>query len=700
MTTAGTVLLHRPAQADTLLPVQGSGSLLDALRRESVDGPRAPCGGRGTCGKCAVRVRRGEGTPVAALACRVPAATVSEVWLESSDAIDVVTQFRPPKRAHRWVGSHGTVEGHTIAVDVGTMTIAAKLVALADGSVLAEVSDRNRQASYGADVISRIQRSEEDGPADQVACLRAQLADLAADLIDTAEVSADSVVGYTIAGNTVMEHFVAGLSPRTLGRSPFTPASRFGCPIPAAELGLPGRPSADAYLFPVVAGFVGGDVVAGALACGLDEGDTVRCFIDLGTNGEMMLASAGSLWTCATAAGPAFEGAELECGMPAIAGAVDRVQVRAGSLGISTIMDAPPGGICGSGLMDALAAAIELGLIDENGRLRTREEVRPALACHVSPGGEPPRLLLTPDGSVYLSQADIRALQLAKAAVAAGLDVLLSSAGLEPADVDEVYLCGGLGTRARPRSLATIGLLPTELARRAHPVGNAALAGAVLAADAPTYRQRLDRLAADSRYIELSGDRRFSTAFMERIAFDQPSVADLTTVLAAAADLGFESVAELDAATLTPSDAVRAMCQPCRAFGRNWSCPPACGSVHGMDTLLHEYSRGVIVQTVSRLEDDFDAGGIDDALRLHKHRFRRLTAALNRGFPRRLALGAGACTVCSDCTCPDEACRFPALATVSMEAAGLNVTDVCQRNAVAYYHGPRTVTFTSCVLLD
>jgi len=428
--------------------------------------------------------------------------------------------------------------------------------------------------------------------------------------------------------------------------------------------------------------------------------------IDLGTNGELALVTPSGVVACATAAGPAFEGAEIECGLPAVAGAVDHVRVAAGLLKVTTILRARPAGLCGSGLVDALAAALRLGLVDETGLLRAPDEVAPHLAGYLSPPGAPPRLRLTPDGSVYLSQADIRQLQLSKGAIAAGIAVLLADAGLAPADIGRVYLAGGFGTKVSRRSLAAIGLIPAEWVDRAVAVGNSALAGAIRACfPGSGARERLAGLARGCRYLELSSDPRFADAFMDTIGLPEPDYRGVADGVALARDLGFEEAAALDLggeARLVPAQWVRDTCADgtCQQFGRNWMCPPACPALDELARRFGGYRRGVVVQSVGRMEDPFDIDAIAATQARHKRRFARLVAALQPAHPRQWPLGVGTCELCPTCTYPDEPCRLPGLAVTSMEAAGLVVSEVCDLAGIPYHHGPCTITYTSCVLLD
>jgi uncharacterized 2Fe-2S/4Fe-4S cluster protein (DUF4445 family)/predicted metal-binding protein len=696
------IRLHRADGGTVLLPLAPGADLLTTFRQHGVTGVFGPCGGRGTCGKCLVRVGPDQAEAKPVLACRLTAAAsgeVLDVWLDQASDMTIQAEFTGPARPTWQPPSEPG--GYGVAVDVGTTTVVAALIELATGATVAAVSDRNDQGDFGADVISRITAATDGHLATLTDAIRHQLATLTAYLLDRTGLAADAIGGYAVAGNTVMLHLLDGLPPESIGAAPFEPLSLFGDTRPAANLGLPGAPGAEAYLLPAVAGYVGGDITAGLLACAVDQpNERVTLLLDLGTNGEIALATPGSIVACAAAAGPAFEGANLECGLPAVAGAIDRVTAGAGQLRYTTIAGADATGICGSGIIDALAAGLELGLVDDTGYLRSQAEVAPHLAAYATPA-DVARLRLTPDGAVYLSQADIRQLQLAKGAIAAGLDVLLDEAGLTAQDVDQVYLAGGFGSRVRPRSMRLTGLLPPVLAGRVKAVGNAALEGAIRALTREG-RDGLARLAAGVQYLELSSDARFTGAFMEQIGFAPSPYQDYDAVADLAAGLGFETVARMAATSLEAHPEVREWCaaDKCHAFGTNWMCPPACGTLEQTAARVGEYRWGVLVQTVGHLEDQFDLDGMQAAERLHKQRFRKLVASLAGSFPRQWPLGAGACSLCPQCTYPAEPCRLPGLAHASMEASGLIVSEVCERAGVPYYHGPLTLAFTSCILLD
>lgn len=388
-------------------------------------------------------------------------------------------------RGRHWVAVHPArrTRPHGLAVDLGTTTLAALLVDLATGENRAVASRVNPQTVYGHDVMTRIERaSARDADRRDMARLAIEAIDgLLAETCEAARVPPDDIYRAVVAGHTVMQHLLGGWDVRALGVSPFVPVDRRGARARAGDWGLTGcRADTPVHTLPSAGAFIGGDVVAGLLAHGFadrraDEG--AGLFMDLGTNGEIVLAARGRLWAASAAAGPAFEGAGLRCGMGASSGAIDAVSVAPDGLGlrVGTIHDAPPLGLCGSGLLDALAVLLDTGVVDSTGRLLNREEfasVHPARAIAWrdrwvdDQSDDGPSFVLTdpvfdaPAGRrVVLTQGDIRQAQLAKGAMSAAARLLLEEAGIRADEVRDVRLAGGFGQGLRPASARRIGLL-------------------------------------------------------------------------------------------------------------------------------------------------------------------------------------------------------------------------------------------------
>lgn len=486
------------------LPLPPGETLLSILRRAGYSIPAA-CGGKGRCGKCRVPVN---GVP--RLACRVYPADGDIVALPEAAGGTILTGTVPlpacrPGRT-----------GCAAAVDLGTTTVVARLYDLATGAELATESSWNAQAPYGADVISRIQYTLErpDSLHELSQRIRAQVWALVSAALARSGRTPDALREISLAGNTVMQHLFAGYSVHGIAAAPFRPESLFETPGDETLHGVP------VHFAPCVAGYIGGDITAGLLAAGLADTPGTNLFLDIGTNGEMALGGRDGFVCCAVASGPAFEGAGISCGMPGVDGAVSRVRYDRGFL-YDVIGGGEPTGLCGSGLLDLTAALLRLGAITPGGRLLPPEDAPEPLHRSLTRDGDGNgRFHLTPE--VSLTAADVRNLQLAKAAVAAGIRVLLQQRGLSPEQVDGVYLAGGFGSYLDPGSAMTIGMLPRAFAGKLHTLGNTALAGAAALALDPTQWQHIAAISRACAYLELSGRTDFATAFTDNLSFPQP----------------------------------------------------------------------------------------------------------------------------------------------------------------------------------
>ena len=333
-----------------------------------------------------------------------------------------------------------------------------------------------------------------------------------------------------LAGNATMTHIVLGIDPEPLGVAPFIMSARRLPDVRAADLGLDRlHPGARAVVFPPVGAYVGGDITAGLLASGMDRDARTRLFVDIGTNCEIVLGNREWLTATAAPAGPAFEGAAIRCGMRAADGAIEVVSMTPDDIKLTVIGDAPPAGLCGSGLVDAVTGLVNLGLLDRSGRLVTQEQaaaLAPALAGRLAQVGKERVFVLHWLGevgdasrSVYLSQRDVRELQFAKAAIATGWRILLEEAGLEAGDIQQVLLAGSFGSYLSPASAIRIGLVPAIPALRVVSAGNVAGEGAKMAL--LSVRERAGGLALleEVRYVELSDRADFNDRFVEQLAF-------------------------------------------------------------------------------------------------------------------------------------------------------------------------------------
>lgn len=471
-------------------------------------GVEFPCGGRGLCRRCRVRVLEGslpatEGDRRAfsrdeleagwRLACHARAE--GDLTLE-------VGQWETPILADETLFAFEPAEGLGVAVDVGTTTLVAQLVDRQSGRVLGVRTALNPQAVFGADVMSRVQCAlVPEGLRRLRDLIRGEIGRMVEDLAAGAHGPLRTVV---LVGNTVMHHLFAGLEVGPLARVPFQSEHDGLQMFHSAELGWNMAGDAPVFFLPCVGGFVGSDVLAGVLATRLLEGEGLAGLMDLGTNGEIVFGSRAGAICASAAAGPAFEGGRIRWGMRAATGAISEVILRDGRLECRVLGSVAPRGICGSGLVDAAAVGLELGLLDARGRLRAEGGVWEL--C-------PP---------VTLSQRDIRELQLAKAAIAAGARILLRRLGAGPREVGRVYLAGAFGNYISRASARRIGLFDFE-EERIVPAGNTALLGAKMALFVVDRRpEAFEELRGRIEHISLAAEPDFQDIFAEEMFFPQP----------------------------------------------------------------------------------------------------------------------------------------------------------------------------------
>ncbi len=420
-------------------------------------------------------------------------------------------------------GVNADQTGYGIAVDIGTTTVVAYLYDLAASRQLAVASRINAQVTLGTDVISRIKycMDIEDGLKDLNEAIVTELNSLIAELLAQANLQAEDISRMVVTGNTTMLHLFEDLSPVSMGAAPFAAESTFGYLRKAADLGLAAG-QAEVYLADCISAFVGGDITTAILASGMAESDDVTLLLDIGTNGEVALGSSQSILVTSTAAGPAFEGAQLSCGMASVKGAVNSVDVMRGEVSFTTIGDAVPKGICGSGVVDAIALALRAGLIDETGRIADEDEVIEPLRRYLTEAAGMPALKIA-DG-IVITQKDIREIQTAKAAIAAGILSLLHRAGAALDSVKKLYLAGGFGNYMVPENAVEIGLLPRGLSDRICPIGNAAGAGAVMALLSSNELKKCQTIRNMGRHVNLEGNPYFMEKYVDCMLFGQEEI--------------------------------------------------------------------------------------------------------------------------------------------------------------------------------
>lgn len=421
---------------------------------------------------------------------------------------------------------------YAIAFDLGTTTVVATLLDLSTGTPSAVASRMNRQQPFGGDVITRISATMMDPEAlPRLQTMAGETLDeLAQQVCTEAGVDPAHVYEIAMAGNATMTALVLGIDPEPLGVAPFVMSTAQPTALLASDLGVRVHPRARAFTFPALGAYVGGDIVAGMLATGMDRDKRTRLFIDVGTNCEIVLSNGDTLLSTAAPAGPAFEGGAIRCGMRAADGAIEVIRIDAqDELTLGVIGDVAPAGLCGSGLVDAVAELARIGLLDGSGRFVTDEEAalkHPALADRLAVIGKERVFVLhrpEPDAdaadSVYLSQRDVRELQFAKAAIATGWTLLLEQLGLEHNDVQQVLLAGSFGSYLSPASAIRIGLVPKLPVLRIVSAGNVAGEGAKMALLSVRERTGAATLLEEVTYVELSDRSEFNDRFVEQLSF-------------------------------------------------------------------------------------------------------------------------------------------------------------------------------------
>lgn len=496
--------LHLNHQTQSI-PVEAGQSISEILQQH-VPSFALPCAGNHTCGKCRVQAS-GALSPLSdaekkfltdtdiqagiRLACDCTILGNAAVTVQTEQKARIIAWYQTPP-------FEKTETGYGFAVDIGTTTVAVQLIQRETGHILAERLAENAQRSYGADVISRIEACKTAGLDTLSDRIAQQIEQLAQECLQEAGICA--VSESIVTGNATMLHIYEGLDPASLAVSPFDVQSYFGC---FSRRTLAGAP---VYLPRCIGAYVGADIICAILAADLEHGGT-QLLADIGTNGEMALFHADKLLCCATAAGPAFEGAGISAGMPAASGAIRAVSLQDDTVHYETVQDAPAIGICGSGILDALAVMLETEEMDDSGYLEPQDEDAEDWAIGTS--------------GISITQKDIRQIQLAKSAICGGLLTLLDEEGMEPEDIQRFVIAGGFGSTMNHASAAKIGLFPAGLQDKTVFIGNGALGGAAMLLLNRALREKTEQMAQNAEELSLSTSPSFMDYYIDCMAFDE-----------------------------------------------------------------------------------------------------------------------------------------------------------------------------------
>lgn len=486
--------------------VEEGRNLLD-VEREAGLGPDALCGGQGLCGKCKVKITRGSLTREE-LACRVTITEDMEVEIlrQTSGHKILIEGFTRNIKINPGIFAlpeekEENEKSTLVAFDIGTTTIAAYMLNAYNGNVLALASKMNPQSQYAADVIGRCNYELEHKDSHMGKIVRKAMNELLEDLTQEVGIEIQDIYGISIACNTAMHHLFLGLSPESLVYAPYTAVMLKEQTLLAKDYDVFIHPEGILRVLPNIGSFVGADTSAGLLAVEFDKLKELTLMIDIGTNGEIVLGNKERILACSTAAGPAFEGAKIEFGMRGADGAIDHVSWEDEQLKYTVINDKKPIGICGSGIVDIVAVMLNNGVIDSSGYLK------------VSP------YYITDE--IYISQKDIREVQLAKGAIMAGIEILCMESGIGYEGIDRVLIAGAFGNYMSPDSACDIGLIPSVLRDKIVMIGNAAGEGAKLSILNEEEFNKAGKIAEKTEFIELALMPEFQDIFVENLGFEK-----------------------------------------------------------------------------------------------------------------------------------------------------------------------------------
>ena len=511
-------------------------TLLEGLREQGW-GVETHCNGAGYCGKCKVLMSGKVPEPGSIekelisqkelqkgirLACRVKSLDGMVVHLpeKTKTGYQIEQGFRC--RKDKWetdsiaksnsivnIKKNGENTSYGIAVDIGTTTIVLALVDLVTGKTVELFSFLNPQREFGDDVITRIQFASTKDKVILTRLIRESLIRAVTGLVKKNDISVEQIREFTMAGNTTMIHLLLGLPVKSLAISPFKPVTLNSVNLPAAEILNDDFSSAEMHIFPGVSAYVGPDIVSGMYNRSFEDLKEITLFVDLGTNGEIVLGDMEKILCVSAAAGPAFEGARISCGTGCVSGAISYAGINKGKVWYSTIKQQPAVGLCGSGLVDLVAASLDAGIIDKSGLMKPEYRKDGLFIEKDSDGNE-----------MRLTQKDIRELQLAKSAIRAGIEILIEEFDVTNNDIRKVYLAGGFGNYINADSAVRIGLLPKKLRNHIVLAGNSSLGGAVDSLLNPDKEEKVMEILKKVHYIELSSNRDFNDKFAEYMLFN------------------------------------------------------------------------------------------------------------------------------------------------------------------------------------
>ncbi len=488
-------------------------TILEVLQKNGIRSITAPCGGKGTCKKCAVFVSS-EQLCGSYLACT----TAAQDQMTVEIVPEVRISFADRGSDAVWEPTPGQ-SGYAVACDIGTTTVICRLLNLETGEKISGISGSSSQRIFGGDVLSRLEAAK-DGHANEIhELIIHQVNDNLEELCSRANIRKEDIKRMAVSGNTIMMHFFAGIDPSRISTAPFEPVSLFGETVKGSEIGLSFE--GDVFLCPAVAGFIGSDLACGILMSGMHESEGKILLIDLGTNTEVVMGNRDKIVACAVDGGAVFKASLLEHGMIAAHGAIFSIKLEGEELVLGVLGDKEPKGICGSGYIDALGILFREGILDEMGHIVDPDETDSPLAIHIGEEDGRNVFYLTEDHTIYLSEADISKFMLAKAAIHAAIQILCKETGTELSEIEKLVLGGAFGAFVHRSNAAILGIIPKECKGKTCKSGNTALDGASSAALSEDARRELLQIQGSVQVIDLPKHPMFNDAFIDGMIIEE-----------------------------------------------------------------------------------------------------------------------------------------------------------------------------------
>lgn len=497
-----------------------------------------PCNGTGVCGKCKVRVLSGAVSDMSETEQRLlrPEEVTEGIRLSCMTEVlgDVEVETLQRERKHKVLTKGYVPEfekdvyagGYGLAIDIGTTTVVTALVELRSGKELANASMINAQKHYGLDVLTRITYEYEHpkcGIQELQEAIVQSINAMISEVCEEASVVREEIREIDVAANCTMMHMLLGVDARSIGKSPYRPEFLDAQRLPAKDIGLKAGEDTVLYCLPQVSAYIGADIVAGTYVCGLEQEESNVLFIDIGTNGEMVLASHGRLLCCSCAAGPALEGMNISSGMRAAEGAVEDVKITEEGIVIKTIEDQEPAGICGSGILAVVKELLRTGIVKKTGVFVKKDKLSESDYRYpmIRMNGTKREFILHEEPELLVTQGDVRQVQLAKGAILSGLTALLKKAGITMEDLDKVMIAGQFGAHLPAESLVGTGVLPMEVKDRLVYVGNSSKTGAYMALMSRKVKEEMEALAVKMEYMELAETENYERIFTDSMIFPE-----------------------------------------------------------------------------------------------------------------------------------------------------------------------------------